>query len=123
MNDNLLKQIDVPIITEGELRRSAVAIALTENEDVILEVRSEKIDRQPGDICLPGGRLEGDETPEQAAAKGRKAGVEAGIKKLVKVCIELGVNKEVVEEKLMEEYSLSQEEAQRKVDMYTPKVA
>ena len=69
MNDNVLKQKDVPIITEGELRRSAVAIALTEKEDVILEVRSEKIGRQPGDICLPGGRLEGDETPEQTVVR------------------------------------------------------
>ena len=69
MNTDLLKQTAPTIIGEGTLRRSAVAIALTEQNEVILEVRSEKIAHQPGDICLPGGGLEKDETPEQAAVR------------------------------------------------------
>lgn len=62
-------QSSPPIIGEGDLRRSAVAIALTEEEDVIFEIRSERIRHQPGDICLPGGGLEKDETPVQAAVR------------------------------------------------------
>lgn len=57
------------IISEGDLMRSAVAIALNDDDEVILEVRSEKIAHQPGDICLPGGKVENDETPEQAAIR------------------------------------------------------
>ena len=68
INDNL-NQMDPPIIGEGDLKSSAVAIALTENDEVILEVRSETIGHQPGDICLPGGGLEEGETPEQAAVR------------------------------------------------------
>ena len=58
-----------PIIGEGDLKYSAVAIALTENDEVIFEKRSEMIGHQPGDICLPGGGVEKDETPVQAAVR------------------------------------------------------
>ena len=63
------KQISPLIIGEDDLKRSAVAIALTENKELIFEVRSEKVVHQPGDICLPGGGLEEGETPEQAAVR------------------------------------------------------
>lgn len=57
------------IITEGILRRSAVAIALTEEDEIILEVRSGSLDQQPGDICLPGGGVESGETPDEAVIR------------------------------------------------------
>ena len=69
MVKDILNQIDTPIIGEGDLKSSAVAIVLTENDEVILEALSETIGHQPGDICLPGGGLEDGETPEQAAAR------------------------------------------------------
>ena len=69
MNNDFLKQVKPKIIGEGPLKRSAVAIALTEKDEIILEVRSEKIAHQPGDICLPGGGLEENEKPEQAAVR------------------------------------------------------
>ena len=69
MNDLRLPQTVPPIIGEGDLRSSAVAIALTENDEIIFEVRSETVGHQPGDICLPGGRLEKDETPIQAVVR------------------------------------------------------
>ena len=56
-------------ITEGTLHQSAVGIILTEQDEVIFEVRSEKIAHQPGDICLPGGGLEPGETPEDAVIR------------------------------------------------------
>ena len=69
MKYEILNQISPPIIGEGDLKCSAVAIALTENEDIIFEIRSETIGHQPGDICLPGGGVEKGEVPEQAAVR------------------------------------------------------
>ena len=58
-----------PIISEGDLQRSAVAIVLTEENDIILEVRVANLPHQPGDICLPVGGLEAGETPEDAVIR------------------------------------------------------
>ncbi len=69
MDFTYLKNRTPQIISEGDLTQSAVVIALTDNDEVILEVRSEKISHQPGDICFPGGRVEDGETPEQAAVR------------------------------------------------------
>lgn len=69
MDFTYLKNRTPQIISEGDLTRSAVVIALTDNDEVILEVRSGKITHQPGDICLPGGKVEDGETPEQAAVR------------------------------------------------------
>ena len=69
MEYEYLKQYVPSIIGEGDLKRSAVVIALTENDEVIFEIRSEKVGHQPGDICLPGGGLENDETPQEAAVR------------------------------------------------------
>lgn len=52
--------------------RSAVCIPLIETEEgyeILFEVRSEKIDRQPGDICFPGGMVEQNEEPRDAAVR------------------------------------------------------
>ena len=59
----------IPIISEGDLRRSAVAIILTEENEIILEVRATNLLHQPGDICLPGGGLEEGENPEEAVIR------------------------------------------------------
>ena len=57
------------LISENDLARNAVAIALTEDNQIIFEVRSKTIPHQPGDICLPGGRVEPGESPEQAVLR------------------------------------------------------
>lgn len=54
--------------------RFAVCIPLAEpagggGYELLFEVRSAKIDRQPGDICFPGGMLEPGETPAEAALR------------------------------------------------------
>jgi len=69
MDFGFLRRNPLPIIGESDLKRSAVAIALTENEEVVFEVRSETIAHQPGDICLPGGGVEREETPEEAVVR------------------------------------------------------
>lgn len=56
----------------GNHKKSAVTILLLdegEKTSVIFEVRSLTLRRQPGDICLPGGKVEKGETPREAAIR------------------------------------------------------
>lgn len=56
----------------GDYRNSAVIILLQEIKDeyhVVFEVRSNKLTHQPGDVCLPGGMIEDDETPKETAIR------------------------------------------------------
>ena len=56
----------------GDYRRSAVMIFLLEEENearIIFEVRSKNLKHQPGDICLPGGKVEEGEIPIDAASR------------------------------------------------------
>ena len=54
------------------MRRAAIIIPLVEvnNEVCILfEVRAKKLNSQPGDICFPGGKIDGNETPKESALR------------------------------------------------------
>jgi len=56
----------------GEFEESAVMILLIEDSNelsIIFEVRAHKLRSQPGDVCLPGGRVELDENPKQASIR------------------------------------------------------
>ncbi|MBI6875439.1 NUDIX hydrolase [Clostridium aciditolerans] len=56
----------------GQYKKSAVMILLCEDKgktNVIFEVRSLNLRHQPGDICLPGGKLEKGESPEKASIR------------------------------------------------------
>ena len=82
MNNN---RIDVPariaqiwdkhtaqIRTQSKGRGSSVLIPLIQTDtdyDVLFEVRSFHIDKQPGEVCLPGGRREPGETPYETAVR------------------------------------------------------
>lgn len=48
---------------------AVIAPFLPEREALLLEVRSSRLNRQPGEICFPGGRLEPGETPLEAALR------------------------------------------------------
>ena len=53
-------------------RGAAVLIPLVAGLDgweVLLEVRAETLTVQPGEVCLPGGGIEADETPRAAAIR------------------------------------------------------
>ena len=54
------------IITESNQKHYAIAIPFVDETHLLFQVRSDKLDRQPGDICFPGGAVENGETPEEA---------------------------------------------------------
>ena len=53
--------------------RYAVLVPLVRGEEgrlsLLYEVRARSLRRQPGEVCFPGGRLEGEETPEACALR------------------------------------------------------
>lgn len=52
--------------------RYAVLVPLVEREDglyLLYEVRARTLRRQPGEVCFPGGRIEGEESPEACALR------------------------------------------------------
>lgn len=52
--------------------RAAVMLCFIQKEGgwhLLLEERSSRLKHQPGEICLPGGMLDENETPEQAAVR------------------------------------------------------
>ncbi|MBU3218869.1 NUDIX hydrolase [Clostridium algidicarnis] len=56
----------------GNFRESSVMILLEEINGVtyiIFEVRALNLRHQPGDVCLPGGKIEEDESPKEAAIR------------------------------------------------------
>lgn len=60
------------IIGERDFRQYAVLIMMVETDEgmaLLFEKRSETLNRQPGEICFPGGQLEADETPVEGALR------------------------------------------------------
>ncbi|MBP2031710.1 8-oxo-dGTP pyrophosphatase MutT (NUDIX family) [Clostridium algifaecis] len=56
----------------GNFNKASVMILLSgekDNPNVIFEVRAMGLSHQPGDICLPGGKIEKGESPEKAAVR------------------------------------------------------
>ena len=52
--------------------RYAVLVPLVERDGevyVLYEVRAATMRRQPGEVCFPGGHIEGDESPENCAVR------------------------------------------------------
>ncbi len=59
----------INIITEYDQKHYAVAITFINDERLLFQVRSDKLEHQPGDICFPGGAVEKGETPEEAVIR------------------------------------------------------
>ncbi|MFC2949102.1 NUDIX hydrolase [Virgibacillus sediminis] len=61
------------ILGQDKYFRSAILIPLVEKDGethLLFEVRSMKLNRQPGDTCFPGGRIEqSDSSPREAAVR------------------------------------------------------
>lgn len=69
---------------DGRLTRTAVMILIREEDGdskIILEKRALNLKRQPGDICFPGGRIDGEESPKECAI--RECCEELSIKKRI----------------------------------------
>ena len=50
----------------------AVLVPLVEGEEgpaLLYEVRAGSLRRQPGEVCFPGGKMEGSESPEECALR------------------------------------------------------
>ena len=53
----------------GEFSVLAPLVEGDEGLSLLYEVRAKTMHSQPGEICFPGGRAEGDETPEECALR------------------------------------------------------
>ena len=56
----------------GAKAHYAVLVPLVEGEEglsLLYEVRAHTLRRQPGEVCFPGGRIEGAESPEECALR------------------------------------------------------
>ena len=74
MNDRQLKQILTTrrVGSERKQRNAAILLPVVEvagRDNLLFEVRSQRLEMQPGEVCFPGGRIEPGETPEEAAVR------------------------------------------------------
>jgi len=53
----------------AELRRPSAVLVLLAEDELVLEVRARSLRRQPGEICLPGGGMEPEETAVDCALR------------------------------------------------------
>ena len=63
---------DAPPVPENGFRHYAVLVPVIPREDglhVLYEVRAKDLDRQPGEICFPGGEQEPGETWQECALR------------------------------------------------------
>lgn len=70
----------IAIENEAEYLNSAVLVPIIRRDNelhILFEVRSASLNRQPGEICFPGGRIEAGETAGAAAV--RETAEEIGI--------------------------------------------
>lgn len=70
--EEALKSRPLSLIEAAECKQAAVCVTLLfagEEPEVILQVRSAKLEEQPGDISLPGGMIEPGEATQQAACR------------------------------------------------------
>jgi 8-oxo-dGTP pyrophosphatase MutT (NUDIX family) len=57
---------------EGKYKRFAILIPLIERNSklhLLFEIRSQKLNTQPGEICFPGGGIEKNETPMKSSIR------------------------------------------------------
>ncbi len=57
---------------ETDFRHFAVIVPIVEGPggpEVLYEVRAQNLDRQPGEVCFPGGMIEQDESPVECALR------------------------------------------------------
>ncbi|WP_097027354.1 NUDIX hydrolase [Clostridium peptidivorans] len=67
--ESIFKNREVDLI--GDYNKYAVMICITEEEEpsIVFEVRALTLTSQPGDVSLPGGKMESGESPMEAAVR------------------------------------------------------
>lgn len=81
--ENKIKNIKPYINGWERMRRASIIIPLVEINNavhILFEVRAKKLKSQPGDICFPGGKIDDNETPKEAAL--REMHEELGVKNI-----------------------------------------
>ena len=84
---NKLKDRKVNISGHKTMKKYSLLIPLVNinNElNIIFEIRSNTLKTQPGDVCFPGGKIEANELPYEAAL--REAKEEIGLKSIDIIC-------------------------------------
>ncbi|MDR3597801.1 CoA pyrophosphatase [Clostridium sp.] len=69
---NKVKNIKPYINGWERMKRSSVVIPLVKIKGevcILFEVRAKQLSSQPGDICFPGGKIDENETPKEAALR------------------------------------------------------
>lgn len=85
MKDNIINKLagfKQDLLGKENYLVSAVLLPLIEGSngtEILFEVRSRHLDRQPGEICFPGGRVEDIELHDPGAAALREAAEELGL--------------------------------------------
>lgn len=72
MRKEYLSEREVKIIGEGQFNKYAILVPLIsrpEGKFLLFEKRSTQLNRQPGEICFPGGRIEVGESPRDCAIR------------------------------------------------------
>jgi 8-oxo-dGTP pyrophosphatase MutT (NUDIX family) len=72
MNIDMIRNHKPKVCDDGVSKASSVLIPIVNymgQKSILFQVRSESLLKQPGEICFPGGRIEADETPFQAAVR------------------------------------------------------
>jgi 8-oxo-dGTP pyrophosphatase MutT (NUDIX family) len=72
MDLNMIRNHKPKICDDGVSKESSVLIPIVNyngQNSILFQVRSESLLKQPSEICFPGGRIESDETPIQAAVR------------------------------------------------------
>jgi 8-oxo-dGTP pyrophosphatase MutT (NUDIX family) len=86
LKDEILKKLaglKQDLLGKDNYLVSAVLLPLIKGDngmEILFEVRSRRLERQPGEICFPGGRVEDVELDNPGAAALREAAEELGLK-------------------------------------------
>lgn len=70
--DKIFKNFAPYINSAENMKKYSVLIPLVEKDNkthILFEVRSKTLNSQPGETCFPGGRIENNESPKDAATR------------------------------------------------------
>ncbi|MBB6214091.1 8-oxo-dGTP pyrophosphatase MutT (NUDIX family) [Anaerosolibacter carboniphilus] len=82
MKDTIHHRISKP---EGTFQRFSILVPIVKVQGelhLLFEVRAAHLRNQPGEICFPGGKIEKNETPEEAALRETSEELNLGIEDL-----------------------------------------